>query len=107
MATTNTPAAPDDPVADLCRALLQPQSLAEMQLLLKDLCTPAELRSLAERWHVARLLERGDKSYRQIHDETGVSTTTIVRVARFLNQEPHQGYRRALDALKAGASDVS
>ena len=30
----------------------------------------------------------------------GVSTTTIVRVARFLKQERHQGYRAALDRLK-------
>jgi uncharacterized protein YerC len=38
-------------------------------------------------------------SYRDIHDATGVSTTTIVRVARFLRGEPHKGYRFALDAL--------
>jgi hypothetical protein len=29
-----------------------------------------------------------------------VSTTTIVRVGRFLRQEPFQGYRRALDAME-------
>jgi len=51
---------------------------------------------LAERWHVARLLEQGGLSYREIHDATGVSTTTIVRVARFLRQEPHQAYRMAI-----------
>ncbi len=73
-----------------------------MKLLLTDLCTPAEIRTLAERWHVARLLDGSDLSYREIHDATGVSTTTIVRVARFLKQEPHQGYRRAIDALGGG-----
>jgi uncharacterized protein YerC len=70
-------------------------------LLLLDLCTPAELRTLAERWHVARLLDGTDLPYRDIHDATGVSTTTIVRVGRFLRHEPHQGYRRAIDALQA------
>jgi TrpR-related protein YerC/YecD len=69
---------------------------------LNDLCTPAEIRTLAERWHVARLLDGTSLSYREIHDATGVSTTTIVRVARFLRQEPHQGYRRALDSLGSG-----
>ena len=78
---------------------------AEMSRLLKDLCTPQEIRTLAERWHVARLLDNTDMSYRDIHDATGVSTTTIVRVARFLRHEPHLGYRAALDRLK-DADDV-
>ena len=43
-----------------------------------------------------------DLSYRDIHEETGVSTTTIVRVGRFLRDEPHKGYRRTIDALEAG-----
>src|SRR6476469_11061586 len=81
---------------DLCDALLTPGSRAEMRSLLSDLCTPAELRTIAERWHVARLLDQGGLPYRDIHDATGVSTTTIVRVARFLRHEPHQGYRLAI-----------
>lgn len=86
---------------DLCNALLVPTDQGEMRRLLLDLCTPAEIRTLAERWHVARLLDDSDLSYRQIHEATGVSTTTIVRVGRFLRQEPNQGYRRTIDALKA------
>ena len=73
-----------------------------MAKLLTDLCTPQEIRTLAERWHVARLLDGTDLSYRDIHEATGVSTTTVVRVARFLRQEPHQGYRRSLDAIAGG-----
>jgi len=88
--------------ADLCRALLAPETVDEMARLLSDLCTPAEIRALAERWHVARLLDSGDLSYREIHDGTGVSTTTIVRVARFLRQEPHQAYRMAIDRIGQG-----
>ena len=91
-----------DPAAlldELCDALLTPESRDEMRLLLLDLCTPAEIRTLAERWHVARLLDGTDLSYRDIHERTGVSTTTIVRVGRFLKQEPHKGYRRAIDRI--------
>jgi TrpR-related protein YerC/YecD len=88
--------------ADLCAALRTPRSADEMCRLLTDLCTPAEIRTLAERWHVARLLDETDLSYREIHEATGVSTTTIVRVARFLKQEPHRGYRCAIDALGGG-----
>ena len=86
--------------ADLCEALLTPGSREEMARLLTDLCTPAEIRTLAERWHVARLLDGSGLSYRDIHEATGVSTTTIVRVARFLRQEPHQGYREAIDRME-------
>lgn len=97
-------AATPQPIADLAalaedlyQALLAPRDAGEMARLLADLCTPAEIRTLAERWHVARLLDGTDLTYRDIHDGTGVSTTTIVRVARFLKQEPHHGYRLALD----------
>lgn len=87
---------------DLCAALLTPRSTDQMRRLLVDLCTPAEVRTLAERWHVTRLLDQNELSYREIQEATGVSTTTVVRVARFLRQEPHRGYRRALDALEDG-----
>jgi TrpR-related protein YerC/YecD len=86
---------------DLCTALLAPRDADEMCRLLTDLCTPAEVRTLAERWHVARLLDGTGLSYRDIHEGTGVSTTTIVRVARFLRQEKSRGYRLAIDALEA------
>jgi TrpR-related protein YerC/YecD len=100
--TSPAPTRDGDRLADdLCRALLTPRDSAEMARLLNDLCTPAEIRTLAERWHVARLLDGTDLSYRDIHDATGVSTTTIVRVARFLKQERHHGYRAAIDALTA------
>ena len=89
--------------SDLCQALLAPESSGEMANLLADLCTPAEVRTLAERWHVARLLDGTGLTYREIHDATGVSTTTIVRVARFLRQERNFGYRTALDRLGSKA----
>lgn len=63
---------------------------------LLDLCTPAEIREMEMRWRVAQLLDAGDDSYRNIAEKTGTSTTTVTRVARFLNDEPHQGYRTAL-----------
>ena len=85
--------------ADLCSALLTPGDRSAMERLLLDLCTPAEIRTLAERWHVARLLDGTGLSYREIHDATGVSTTTVVRVARFLREERNGGYRSAIDAL--------
>ncbi len=84
----------------LAQALQSTKDAAEMERFLVDLCTPAELRALSERWYVAKLLDKGGLSYREINAQTGVSTTTIGRVARFLNEEPHQGYRAILDRLK-------
>ncbi|MBB1180502.1 TrpR like protein, YerC/YecD [Pseudomonas sp. FW305-3-2-15-E-TSA4] len=81
-------------------ALLSMQTRAEMDAFLADLCTPAELRAFAERWQVARLLDAGGKSYREIAVEAHASPTTVVRVARYLKDMPHQGYRIALDRLK-------
>ena len=76
------------------------QAVTEVRDFLADLCTPAEVRAFIERLEVARLLDAGDLSYRQIAEQAGASTTTVVRVARFLKEMPFKGYRRALDGLK-------
>lgn len=83
---------------ELFRALLSLQDLAECRAFLQDLCTPAELQALKDRWAVAECLAEG-LSYRQVHDRTGVSLTTISRVARFLTSGAG-GYQKALERLK-------
>ena len=82
----------------LYRALLSLRDVSELRAFFTDLCTPAELQALTDRWHVAELLDRG-LPYRQIHDQTGVSVTTIGRVARSLNIGA-DGYRKALQRRK-------
>ena len=76
---------------DLYAAILQLESLEEVQSFFYDLCTPAELEGLVDRWRVAQMLVQ-NIPYRQIAAETNVSTATIVRVARFLNNG-NDGYR--------------
>ncbi|QIK95524.1 TrpR like protein, YerC/YecD [Sphingomonas sp. HDW15A] len=88
---------------DLAVAIAAIDTAEEARAFLADLCTPAEIHALAERWYVARLLDQGAMTYREIHDATGVSTTTVVRVARFLKQEVNGGYRRVLDRLRGAA----
>ncbi len=73
------------PELSLYAALLSLKSTAEMAAFLSDLCTPAELEVLIDRWRVVPYLQEG-LSYRQIHALTAVSITTIGRVARYLNQ---------------------
>lgn len=86
-------------IKSLCDALLLLESKKEAYNFLKDLCTPNELNSLAERWQVCKLLNKG-VSYRDIQKSTGTSLTTITRVARFLKTEPFQGYTAILNKIK-------
>src|ERR1700704_2197499 len=65
----------------LCTAILALRSVEECRSFFRDLCTPAELQAMADRWAVVELLERG-LPYREIHRQTGVSVTTNRRVAR-------------------------
>ena len=55
----------------------------ECKAFFKDLCTPAELQAMADRWAVVEYVQKG-LPYREIHRLTGVSVTTIGRVARFV-----------------------
>lgn len=68
----------------LLDALLAMRTPSEMKALLDDLCTPAELEAIADRWLVVPLLLE-ETPYREIHDRTGVSVTTIGRIARCLS----------------------
>lgn len=81
----------------LCRAVLSLRDASEVRSFLRDLCTPAELEALVDRWSVVPLLLEG-VPYREIHDRTGVSVTTVGRVARFL-QQGHGGYLAAAQRL--------
>lgn len=91
-----------DPETCLCEALLSLRAPAEVRDFLRDLCTPAELEALTDRWRVVPLLRRG-LPYREIHDRTGVSVTTIGRVARFLSHG-NGGYRTAAERVLPPAS---
>jgi len=86
--------------AELVRALLTLKTPEEVRAFLDDLCTPSEVRAFAERFRVARLLDENTLSYREISERTGASTTTVTRVARFLRDMPHKGYRLVIDRLK-------
>jgi len=69
---------------DLFDAILALKNADEARNFFYDLCTPTELEGLIDRWRVAQMLVK-KVPYRKIAEETNVSTATIVRVARFLN----------------------
>lgn len=68
-------------------------------MFLTDLCTPAEVEAMIDRWRVAQLLDQGH-TYRDIAELTEVSVTTIGRVARFI-EFGRGGYRAVLDRFRS------
>ncbi|MFK5645753.1 YerC/YecD family TrpR-related protein [Ornithinimicrobium sp. LYQ121] len=78
-------------LADVLATLDDP---TDVDAFLEDLCTPAEIEALADRWSVVPLLAQG-LSYRHVHEVTGVSVTTVGRIARCL-EGGAGGYRAAL-----------
>ena len=69
----------------LALALSRLDDAVSVKAFLQDLCTPAELEAMTDRWRVVPLLQQG-MPYREIHDLTQVSVTTIGRVARTLER---------------------
>ena len=87
----------DQDLLPLAQALATLKTPEELTAFLRDLCTPAELEAMSDRWRVVPLLRDG-VPYREIHERTGVSVTTTGRVARTLEQG-HGGYAVAIDRL--------
>ena len=90
---------------NLCVALAALKTPEEVRAFLRDLCTPTEIQAMADRWAVVDPLKRA-LPYREIHRLTGVSITTIGRVARFLTGG-HGGYTTAAERLEAAARRAS
>ncbi|NNF15825.1 MAG: transposase [Gammaproteobacteria bacterium] len=83
---------------ELFAAILSLESIAELRAFFEDLCTPAELEAITDRWSVVPALLEGTP-YREISHQTGVSVTTIGRVARCLTHGAG-GYQIALKRQK-------
>ena len=88
-------------VEALFNAILQLDSRDEAERFFRDLCTLNELRDMAQRWAVVRMLGAG-LHYAEISKRTGASTATITRIASWLNHG-EGGYRAMLDKLDAAS----
>jgi len=82
---------------DLFRAILALEDEKEAEAFFRDLCTIDEIQSMSERWEIAKLVYKG-LPYRKISDKLNVSTTTVSRVALWLNNG-EGGYKAVLDKL--------
>lgn len=80
------------------QALLELRSRAECRRFLRDLLTEEEINEFAARWKIARMLDRKTQ-YEIIQKETGMSSTTIARVSKWLNKGKG-GYKLVLKRMK-------
>jgi len=79
---------------DLITTLLLLKNETEMKRFLRDLLTENEIIEFGKRWQAAQMLEE-KKSYSSIVKKTGLSSTTVARISKWLKQGTG-GYRTAL-----------
>lgn len=87
----------------LFEAILTLKTIDECYAFFDDLCTVPEIKAMAQRYKVARMLDKGE-IYTEIVSETGASTATISRVNRALNYGS-DGYSLAIERTKQAAKD--
>ncbi|NMB33241.1 MAG: hypothetical protein GX992_03240 [Clostridium sp.] len=81
----------------LFEAILLLENIGECYSFFEDICTVSEIKALAQRLEVAKML-KDRKTYLEITEKTGVSTATISRINRALNYGA-DGYKTILDRL--------
>ncbi len=84
----------------LFEAVLKLKNSDEVRRFFRDLLTESELVELGQRWKVARMLAKRIR-YSKIEQETGMSSTTIARVHKWL-KKGMGGYKLVLERLKEG-----
>jgi|WetSurSiteA1Bulk_404760.scaffolds.fasta_scaffold161581_1 TrpR-related protein YerC/YecD len=68
----------------LCKAFAGLNDEKTVAVFLRDICTLKELQDMSDRIEAASLLKQG-LPYREIAKKTGVSTTTITRIAHWMH----------------------
>ena len=82
---------------ELFGAILRLKTTDEARRFFRDLLTEDELKEFGNRWLAARLLAKG-VSYTKIVDRTRLSSTTIARVSKWLNNGM-DGYKLMLNRI--------
>lgn len=88
----------DELIDQLFKSILLLKNIEECYKFFEDVGTVGELKSLAQRLQVAKMLQEG-YIYEEIIRQTGASTATISRVKRCLNYGA-DGYKLVLERLK-------
>lgn len=83
---------------DLYIAFLLLKTEEDCKNFLRDLLTEKELKEFINRWKVVRMLDK-KIHYEEITKNTGMSSTTIARISRWLN-DGTGGYQKMLKKLR-------
>lgn len=87
----------DELTDNLFEAIMLLKNADECYNFFEDICTISEIKALAQRLEVAKMLRLG-KTYTEISEKTGASTATISRVNRALLYGA-DGYKTILERL--------
>lgn len=82
---------------DLAKAILELKNSKEVKCFLRDLLTEREILEFGNRFSVAVMLSQ-NIPYSKIEKSTGMSSTTIARVSKWLNKGMN-GYKLVLERL--------
>ncbi len=93
----------DENIDFLYKAILSLETIDDCYDFFEDLCTVSEIKAMAQRLQVARLLYE-NKLYVDIIAQTGVSTATISRINRCLHYGS-EGYSKVLQKFEQGDSE--
>lgn len=83
---------------DIMSVVLEMKNKNDLFSFLRDLLTEKEIKELSNRFIVAQRLN-AKTSYVDIEKETGMSSTTIARVSKFLKWD-YEGYKKALEIMQ-------
>lgn len=84
----------------LFEAILSLKTLGEAKMFFRDLLTANEIEEFSRRWKAARMLDQGE-IYKTIQEETGLSSTTIARISKWL-ESGMDGYKLILNRMHHG-----
>jgi len=82
----------------LFEAILLLENVEECYNFFEDICTVSEIKAMAQRLEVAKMLKAG-YTYTDISEKTGASTATISRVNRCYHYG-EDGYKTILERLE-------
>ncbi len=74
----------DKKTEHLYKAILLLKNVDECKRFFRDLLTEAEIKEFSNRWQVAQMLDKKEP-YEKITKATGMSSTTIARIQKWLN----------------------
>lgn len=88
----------NEEIDQLFEAILLLDDVEESYRFFEDICTINEIKAMAQRFEVAKLLSE-NKTYNEIEEKTKASTATISRINKCLVYGA-EGYQRILEKMK-------